>query len=408
MKKHCFVIMGYGRKTDPQSGKTFDLDKTYLNIIKPAVLSTGLECIRGDEIKESGLIDKSMYALLVHSDIVIADITTFNPNAIYAFGVRHASRPHSTIILKEENNTIPFDLSHNKIFHYAHLGDDIGVSEAERCQKELASLINEILKSPQTDSPFFQYIQTVEPYKLPEEEYISAIKELSEKEDKIFALVEHAKAEMKNSNFSKAAELWKKANKKVDNEPFFIQQWALATYKSKKPTERTALLDAIGIIDNLEIEGKKPNDPETLGITGAIYKRLWLLDNDVEYLNRAIDYYGKGFKINSDYYTGENYALCLDFRAEVEKDNDERIYYKIEAQKTRKAILTILDDLLSEDDYENRHDIKWIYASYSNCSLALNDLNSHETFEERFYSENPDKWEAETYEDSKNHIKNIT
>lgn len=400
--------MGYGRKTDPQSGKTFDLDKTYLNIIKPAVLSTGLECIRGDEIKESGLIDKSMYALLVHSDIVIADITTFNPNAIYELGIRHASRPHSTIILKEENNTIPFDLSHNKIFHYAHLGDDIGVSEAERCQKELASLINEILKSPQTDSPFFQYIQTVEPYKLPEEEYISAIKELSEKEDKIFALVEHAKAEMKSSNFSKAAELWKKANKKVDNEPYFIQQWALATYKSKIPTERTALLDAIGIIDNLEIEGKKPNDPETLGITGAIYKRLWLLDNDIEYLNRAIDYYGKGFKINCDYYTGENYALCLDFRAEVEKDNDERIYYKIEAKKTRKAILTILDDLLSEDDYESRHDIKWIYASYSNCSLALDVRNSHEKFEEKFYAENPDKWEAETYEDSKNHIKNIT
>lgn len=400
--------MGYGRKTDPQSGKTFDLDKTYLNIIKPAVLSTGLECIRGDEIKESGLIDKSMYALLVHSDIVIADITTFNPNAIYELGVRHASRPHSTIILKEENNTIPFDLSHNKIFHYAHLGDDIGVSEAERCQKELASLINEIVKSPQTDSPFFQYIQTVEPYKLPEEEYLSAIKDLSEKEDKIFALVEHAKSEMKNSNFSKAAELWKKANKKVDNEPYFIQQWALATYKSKNPTERTALLDALSIIDNLEIDGKKPNDPETLGITGAIYKRLWLLDNDSEYLNRAIDYYGKGFKINSDYYTGENYALCLDFRAEVENDGDERIYYKIEAKKTRAAILGILSELLADDDSENRHDIKWIYASYSICSLALDEGSLHEEYERKFFDKAPESWEVETYEDSKKHIKNLS
>lgn len=407
MKKHCFVIMGYGRKTDPQSGKTFDLDKTYLNIIKPAVLATGLECIRGDEIKESGLIDKSMYALLVHSDIVIADITTFNPNAIYELGVRHASRPHSTIILKEEHNTIPFDLNHNKIFHYAHLGDDIGASEAERCQKELTSLINEILKSPQTDSPFFQYIQTVEPYKLPEEEYISAIKELSEKEDKVFALVEHAKAEMKASNFSEAAQLWKKANKKVENEPYFIQQWALATYKSESPTKRTALHDALSIIEKLEIDGKKPNDPETLGITGAIYKRLWLLDKDIEYLNRSINFYGKGFKINSDYYTGENYALCLDFKSEVEQNSDEKVYYRIEAKKTRKAIIAILDDLLAEDDYEQRYDIKWIYASYSNCSLALGNKDIHSEFEENFLKENPDKWEIETYENSKNHIETL-
>ena len=92
--------MGYGKKTDPSTGKTFDLDKTYLNIIKPAVISAGLECVRGDEVKESGLIDKSMYALLIHADLVIADISTYNPNAIYELGVRHASRPFTTIIIK--------------------------------------------------------------------------------------------------------------------------------------------------------------------------------------------------------------------------------------------------------------------------------------------------------------------
>ena len=43
-----------------------------------------------------------MYALLLHADLVIADITTFNPNAIYELGVRHAVRPYSTIILKEK------------------------------------------------------------------------------------------------------------------------------------------------------------------------------------------------------------------------------------------------------------------------------------------------------------------
>ena len=33
---NCFVVMGYGKKTDFKQNKSFDLDKTYRNIIKPA------------------------------------------------------------------------------------------------------------------------------------------------------------------------------------------------------------------------------------------------------------------------------------------------------------------------------------------------------------------------------------
>ena len=33
MKKTCFVITGYGVKTDLQTGKDYNLDNTYKNII---------------------------------------------------------------------------------------------------------------------------------------------------------------------------------------------------------------------------------------------------------------------------------------------------------------------------------------------------------------------------------------
>ena len=56
-KKTCFVVMGFGKKTDHRQGKTFDLDKTYRTIIKPAVEAAGLECIRADEIQHTGVID---------------------------------------------------------------------------------------------------------------------------------------------------------------------------------------------------------------------------------------------------------------------------------------------------------------------------------------------------------------
>ena len=403
MKKLCFVIMGYGKKTDIYSGETYDLDKTYLNIIKPAVEESGLECVRGDEIQESGIIDKSMYALLLHADLVIADITTFNPNAIYELGVRHAVRPYSTIILKEKNDSFPFDLSHNKIFHYEHMGNDIGATEAKRCIKELKSLIYNVLQNPETDSPFFQYISSIKPYVLSEEEYNSVIKELANKEKHVFAIVEKAKTEMDASNFEEAKKFWTKALNKVENEPYFIQQLSLATYKSKVPSERTALQDALNIISKLDPDNT--NDPETLGITGAIYKRLWLLDNDVEFLNRVIEYYRKGFQINNDYYTGENYALCLEMKSQIEIDKEEKIYYKIEAKKTREKIIEIIDEIFEQDNFSQRNDIKWIYATYSICLLALG--KDYKEYEKNFYSIAKADWEKETYEQSKNQIINF-
>jgi hypothetical protein len=41
----CFVVMGFGKKTDFETGNSFDLDKSYKNMIKPAVIAAGLKCI---------------------------------------------------------------------------------------------------------------------------------------------------------------------------------------------------------------------------------------------------------------------------------------------------------------------------------------------------------------------------
>ena len=81
-KKICFVVMGFGKKKDPETNRTIDLDQTYQQIIRPAVEASGLECVRADEITETGIIDRSMYALLYRADVVIADISTYNPNGL--------------------------------------------------------------------------------------------------------------------------------------------------------------------------------------------------------------------------------------------------------------------------------------------------------------------------------------
>jgi tetratricopeptide (TPR) repeat protein len=408
MEKICFVIMGYGKKTDPTLGKTFDLDVTYNNIIKPSVEVAGFKCVRGDEVLESGIIDKSMYALLIHSDLVIADITTFNPNAIYELGIRHAAKPFSTIIMKEKDGNIPFDINHNKIFTYTHLGEDIGFKETERCIKALTNLIREVDKAKETDSPLFHNIRGVEPYTLPADEYIQIIKDLADKEKSIFALVEKAKIEMKKSNFAEAARFWKKASEKVDNDNYFIQQLAFCTYKDNSVKTNIALTDALKIISQLEPEDRSTTDPETLGIAGAIYKRLWLNDKEtIEYLDRAIDYYKRGFTINQDYYTGENLALCLDLKAEISKDKEEKIYLKVSAKKTRNEIIEIINQLKEDDDFDIRSDLKWIFATLSHCYFAIGNEEKHQFYTKEFFKLKPVEWEINTYNDSLEHLKNI-
>lgn len=401
-KPLCFVIMGFGRKTDYATSKVLDLDKTYLNIIRPAALEAGYECVRADEIQDSGLIDKSMYALLLKADLVIADISTYNPNALYELGIRHAARPFSTIIIREKEGIIPFDLSHTRIFHYAHLGEDIGHDEVKRCVDYLVSLINAVRTNSEVDSPLYAFIEGLIPLTMTDDDYDRVISELAEREKSIFALVEKAKMDMANNEFSSAANKWSKAAELADNEPYFIQQHALARYKSKSPSENTALIDALGIIKQLEPDST--NDPETLGITGTIYKRLWLLENDLEYLNRAIEYYKRGFTLTSDYYTGENYANCLDLRSQVETDSDEVTYYKIEARKTREEIIKVLTSLEAEE-IDQRHDEKWVYATLSNCYLSLGDASKASEFEEKFLAASPVKWEIDTFNETKERIK---
>jgi hypothetical protein len=395
-KKICFVIMGFGKKTDPSTGKTLDLDKTYKNIIQPAVLISDYDCVRADEIQDSGLIDRSMYALLIQSDLVIADISTFNPNAIYELGIRHAVKPFSTIIIKEKEGRLPFDLDHTRTFKYTHLGEDIGSDEAERCVKDLSNLIVSVSENQQTDSPLYEFFNSIEPPILPEGEFKSIITELADKEKHIFAIVENAKSLMAESDFLNAFKYWDKASKILESETYFIQQKALCRYKSKEPSEQLALSDALNIIEDL----LPSNDPETLGITGAIYKRLFALNNDLAFLNRAIDNYKKGWNISENYYTGENYAFCLNLKASKIQQENEVIYCNFEAQKTREVIIQNLEELVADDEFENRIDIKWIYATLSHCYLAISNDEKAKQFEKEFLLNSLD-WEKETFENSK-------
>ena len=82
-QKKCFVVMGFGTKTDLATGRKLNLDISYNALIKPVLKEKGWLCIRADEIPHSNMIDVEMYKELLTSDVVIADLSTSNVNAFY-------------------------------------------------------------------------------------------------------------------------------------------------------------------------------------------------------------------------------------------------------------------------------------------------------------------------------------
>lgn len=399
-KPLCFVVMGFGQKKDPETNRTIDLDQTYIKIIRPAVEACNYRCVRADEILESGIIDRSMYALLYRAELVIADISTFNPNAIYELGIRHAMKPFSTIIIREDQCKIPFDINHNRILLYSHLGNEISNTEAKECITKLKSIINSVSSNPVVDSPLYTYIPRLQKPQLSDDDLQEIIKELKQNENTIYALTEKAKDLMIENKFFEASKIWKRLKEKVKNDVYYIQQEALCTYKSKEPNELQALTSALSIISAIDNQV----DSETLGITAAIYKNLWIIlgtSNGRDYLDMAIKYYKKGWNLYNDYYTGENYANCLEQKRMIEDDTNRAIYYKIEAENTRNELVKIILESLQEEEPE---EIKWKYATLSNCYLSLGDKIKSQIYETKFKQQNPYNWEMESFEKTKQGI----
>ena len=176
-RKICFVVMGFGKKMDYRRSKVIDLNIIYEKVIKNLFKDLkDYELIRADEISSSEIIDVSMYSLLLKADLVIADITTMNANAIYELGIRHALKPFSTIIMMQENEKekIPFDLSHCRIFTYKDYGEILDDEEAKQIKERLHAFVQGS-EEQKTDSPLYTYLPDIIPPKMSDDEFNKVI-----------------------------------------------------------------------------------------------------------------------------------------------------------------------------------------------------------------------------------------
>lgn len=398
-QKTCFIVMGFGTKTDYETGRTLNLNETYSEIIKPAVEDAGFRCVRSDEVSSSGLIDIPMYKMLLNADLVIADISTGNVNAVYELGVRHALKRNRTIIMKESECKFSFDLNHTSTFHYKHLGEEIGAKEARRAKTELSELITNIFNVDEADSPLYSFLPNLKMPILTEEEMEEIIEDVSETENLLLKYIKQGEDNLRLDKFDQAINNFQHAHKLRPNESYILQKLVLATYKSEMPSKLESLFKARTLLSSLSPESS--NDPETTGLAGAIQKRLWLLTKDTIQLDKAIEYYNRGFTIKKDYYNGENLASCFDLKSRAESDPQQKIFFDIAAENTRKALYHTLAKLIDSPDFEDRNDQKWVYATMASICFNLKYEDEGEHNENLFLKMNPSPKEIESYEQVK-------
>lgn len=411
----CFVVMGFGKKTDFESGRTLDLDKTYKNIIKPAVEAARLKCVRADEIVHSGLIDLPMYEQLLTADVVIADLSTSNKNAFYELGVRHALRPHTTIVIAEDGmRAFPFDVNHVLVRQYHHLGEDIGYSEVIRFRDQLTQAINEILDSDprKNDSPIYTILHGLTP-PLRADETRSRGADVSREiasaapaaggggsAPSYNTLIEQVDEAEDRGDFIKATTLLgeirsmlKAADPNRPEDPTLVQRHAFATYKSEHPSRREAYSQASEILKVLNPETS--NDPQTLGLWGAIQKRFWNETQDRSYLDQAVRAYSRGFYLRNDYYNGINYAYLLNVRSINAATRAEAIADFVDAARIRREVISICEALLEKEQVSEEKQY-WVRVTMAEAYLGLEDEENCKRELEEAEGFSPFEWMRKT------------
>ena len=409
--------MGFNTKTDPNTGKVFDLDKSYKYIIKPAAEAAGFTCERADEIRHSGVIDVPMYEQLLKADLVIADLSTSNVNAFFELGVRYALRPRATICIAESGFKNPFDTNHIKFTPYDHAGGAIDFGEVERMRGVLKTACEVARAGNAIDSPVYTFLHRLQPpigqpaavpaaqpaatvggVETPESleartkgRHDAASGEARRAlEEPMATLMQQAIAARDRNDFALARAIFDgiREAQSANPQPFVLQQLALATYKSKHPDPLSALLRAREVLNPLD--PGRTLDPETTGLWGAIHKRLAELPQRSEAersgdIDTAIEALDRGFKLKHDH-NGINLAYMLDVRG-ARSSGDEATADRVDARRVRGRVADICRTqleagIVADTPEKAKEERFWIRASLAEAEFGLGDKDAPQRLEE--------------------------
>jgi hypothetical protein len=104
----CFVVMPFAEP----------LGSHYSLIYEPAIKKAGLKPVRADdEIFATGKIIDQVWSGINMAKVLVAELTSRNPNVFYELGLAHALQKPVVLISAEESD-VPFDVRHIRVIYY--------------------------------------------------------------------------------------------------------------------------------------------------------------------------------------------------------------------------------------------------------------------------------------------------
>lgn len=137
-RKKCFVLMPFAEA----------YLEVYQEVYKPVCERNGIECWRVDEIARPGSITRDIVEGILDADIIIADLTSRNPNVFYEVGIAH-SVGNKTIMTAQSLTDVPFDIANYRVLIYEQT-----IAGSKKLSRDLERAIQELLAAlDRTNNP---------------------------------------------------------------------------------------------------------------------------------------------------------------------------------------------------------------------------------------------------------------
>jgi len=344
----CYIALPAGVRQD-QDGRTLDFEYLYSKVLKPTIEDAGLECRRLEEFSPGMSWHRSLFTAILSSDLMIADVSTQNPNVMYELGIRHALKRGRTLMITAGGHLPSNVMQVQALFYKPDVDGRLTGAAADEFRSLLLGVVQVSQRSTISDSPVYEYFPDID-VSLPSELEVQTAWRSRRRTRKSAVggfgtsraaftsretMVSQTRQREEDARSTGADPIeflgylrryrdlgaWDELIRSADQAPPSVAQspevrqlLALALNRRGRSGDQDR---AIALMEQLVAE--TGGDAETFGVLGRIYKDRFEAARSkkdtvgaAENLNRALHCYRTGFERNpKDIYTGFNVVSLL-------------------------------------------------------------------------------------------------